>query len=48
MKLVVANEIVPMLRAEEYIDRGEYESEIRQITGDTATAYDIRSCEKLC
>ena len=40
-KLVVANEIVPHLLAEEYMDKGEYENELRQVIGDTKTAYDI-------
>ena len=41
VKLVVANEIVPHLLAEEYMDKGEYENELRQVIGDTKTAYDI-------
>jgi WD repeat-containing protein 35 len=41
VKLIVANEIVPHLLAEEYMDKGEYENELRQVIGDTKTAYDI-------
>lgn len=31
VKLVVANEMVPHLLAEEYMDRGDYENELRQV-----------------
>jgi WD repeat-containing protein 35 len=41
VKLIVANEIVPHLLAEEYMDKGEYENELRQVIGDTKTAYDV-------
>ena len=41
VKLIVANEIVPHLLAEEYMDKGEYENELRQVIGDTKTAFDI-------
>ena len=41
VKLIVANEIVPHLMAEEYMDKGEYENELKQVVGDTKTAFDI-------
>ncbi len=31
MNLIVANEITPHLTAEEYMDKGEYENEIKQV-----------------
>jgi hypothetical protein len=41
VNLVIANEISPHLSASEYLDRGDYENELRQIIGDTKAAYDI-------
>mmetsp|Transcript_14391 Transcript_14391/g.18856 ORF Transcript_14391/g.18856 Transcript_14391/m.18856 type:complete len:851 (+) Transcript_14391:129-2681(+) len=41
VKIIIANEIVPHLVAEEYMDRGEYENELKQVLGDTRTAFDI-------
>lgn len=31
----MANEITPHLTAEEYMDKGEYENELKQVIGDT-------------
>lgn len=31
MNLIVANEITPHLTAEEYMDKGEYENELKQV-----------------
>ena len=42
INLIIANEITPHLTAEEYMDKGEYENELRQVIGDTKAAYDIR------
>jgi WD repeat-containing protein 35 len=42
INLIIANEITPHLSAEEYMDKGEYENELRQVIGDTKAAYDIR------
>ena len=35
INLLVANEITPHLTAEEYMDKGEYENELKQVLGDT-------------
>ncbi len=34
----MANEITPHLTAEEYMDKGEYENELKQVIGDTKVA----------
>ena len=47
INLVVANEITPHLTAEEYMDKGEYENELKQIIGDTRAAYDISEHDTL-
>lgn len=39
--LIVANEITPHLTAEEYMDKGDYENELRQVLGQTRAAFDI-------
>lgn len=31
----MANEVTPHLTAEEYMDKGEYENELKQVIGDT-------------
>lgn len=41
VNLIIANEISPHLTAEEYMDKGEYENELKQVIGDTKSAYDI-------
>lgn len=41
VNLIMANEITPHLTAEEYMDKGEYENELKQVIGDTKVA--IRS-----
>ncbi len=41
VNLIIANEITPHLTAEEYMDKGEYENELKQVIGDTKAAYDI-------
>ena len=41
INLIIANEMNPHLTAEEYMDKGEFENELKQIIGDTKAAYDI-------
>lgn len=36
----MANEITPHLTAEEYMDKGEYENELKQVIGDTKVESD--------
>ena len=38
VNLIMANEITPHLTAEEYMDKGEYENELKQVIGDTKVA----------
>ncbi len=38
VNLIIANEITPHLTAEEYMDKGEYENELKQVIGDTKAA----------
>jgi WD repeat-containing protein 35 len=45
--LIIANEITPHLTAEEYMDKGEYENELKQVIGDTKAAYDISEHDTL-
>ena len=47
MNLIIANEITPHLTAEEYMDKGEYENELKQVLGDTRAAYDISEHDTL-
>lgn len=47
INLIVANEINPHLTAEEYMDKGEFENELKQIIGDTKAAYDISEKDTL-
>jgi len=47
INLIIANEITPHLTAEEYMDEGEYENELRQVIGDTKAAYDISEHDTL-
>jgi hypothetical protein len=47
VNLIVANEIVPHLQAEEYLDKGEYENELKQVLGDTRAAYGISDSDVL-
>ena len=47
MNLIIANEITPHLTAEEYMDKGEYENELKQVIGDTKAAYDISEHDTL-
>lgn len=47
VNLVIANEITPHLTAEEYMDKGEYENELKQVIGDTKAAYDISEHDTL-
>lgn len=35
VNLIMANEVTPHLTAEEYMDKGEYENELKQVIGDT-------------
>jgi hypothetical protein len=34
VNLIIANEITPHLTAEEYMDKGEYENELKQVITD--------------
>lgn len=47
INLIIANEITPHLTAGEYMDRGEYENEFKQVIGDTRAAYDITEQDSL-
>ena len=47
INLLVANEITPHLTAEEYMDKGEYENELKQVLGDTRAAFDISEHDTL-
>lgn len=47
INLIIANDISPHLTAEEYMDKGEYENELKQIIGDTKAAYDISERDTL-
>ena len=41
INLIIANEITPHLTAGEYMDKGDYENEFKQVIGDTKAAFDI-------
>ena len=45
--LIIANEITPHLTAGEFMDKGEYENEFKQVVGDTRAAYDITEQDSL-
>ena len=45
--LIVANEITPHLTAEEYMDKGEYENELKQVVGETRAAFDVSEHDTL-
>lgn len=47
VNLIIANEITPHLSAEEYMDKGEYENELKQVLGDTRAAFDISEHDTL-
>jgi WD repeat-containing protein 35 len=47
VNLLIANEITPHLTAEEYMDKGEYENELKQVLGDTRAAFDISEHDTL-
>jgi hypothetical protein len=47
MNLVIANEITPHLTAEEYLDKGDNENELKQVLGDTRAAFDISEHDTL-
>ena len=47
VNLIIANEITPHLTAGEYMDKGEYENEFKQVIGDTRAAYDISEQDTL-
>jgi len=47
VNLIIANEITPHLTAEEYMDKGEYENELKQVIGDTRSAFDISEHDTL-
>ncbi len=38
---IIAESISPKLKAEDYLDRGEYENELKQILGDIHSAHDL-------
>lgn len=47
INLIIANEITPHLTAEEYMDKGDFENELKQLIGDTKAAYDISEKDTL-
>ena len=47
VNLIIANEITPHLTAEEYMDKGEYENELKQVIGDTRAAFDVSEHDTL-
>lgn len=47
VNLIVASEITPHLTAEEYLDKGEFENELKQVVGDTRAAFDITQYDTL-
>lgn len=47
VNLIIANEITPHLTAEEYMDKGDYENELKQVLGDTRAAFDISEHDTL-
>mmetsp|Transcript_26639 Transcript_26639/g.63882 ORF Transcript_26639/g.63882 Transcript_26639/m.63882 type:complete len:860 (-) Transcript_26639:253-2832(-) len=47
VNLIIANEITPHLTAGEYMDKGEYENEFKQVIGDTKAAFDISEQDSL-
>ena len=47
VNLIIANEVTPHLTAEEYMDKGAYENELRQVLGDTRAAFDISEYDTL-
>ncbi|CAE7263685.1 unnamed protein product, partial [Symbiodinium sp. KB8] len=47
VNLIIANEITPHLTAEEYLDKGEYENELKQVIGDTRAAFDVSEHDTL-
>jgi len=47
INLIIANEITPHLTADEFMDKGEYENEFKQVIGDTKAAFDITEQDSL-
>lgn len=47
VNLIIADEINPHLTAEEYMDKDEYENELKQVLGDTRAAFDISERDTL-
>jgi hypothetical protein len=47
INLIIANEMNPQMTAEEYMDKGEFENELKQVIGDTKAAYDISEKDTL-
>ena len=47
VNLIIANDITPHLTAEEYMDKGDYENELKQVIGDTKAAFDISEKDTL-
>lgn len=47
MSIMVANEIMPQLCADEYLDKGDYENELRQIVGEIRGGYDVSEYDVL-
>ena len=47
VNLIMANEITPHLTAEEYMDKGEYENELKQVIGDTKVIGRIRAYREI-
>ena len=47
INLIIANEITPHLTADEYMDKGEYKNECKQVIGDIKAAFDISEQDSL-
>ena len=47
VNLIIADEVTPHLSADEYMDGGEHENELKQVLGDTKVAFDISEHDTL-
>jgi WD repeat-containing protein 35 len=47
VNLIIAQEMTPHLSAEDYMDKGDYENELRQVLGDTQAAFDISDSDTI-
>lgn len=41
INLIIANSMKPVLNAEEYLDKGDYENELKQVVGDVKAVFSI-------